>query len=393
MKKRKLRPTKSRAGYGTPWATPTFNEDPVVPVYVVNPFVSEAQRRACYAADDPDWDCEEWEAATDGKRLPARKAAKKRKGKLKANRGPVGNAKRKPNPLKYDPTRTLTLRRSFCAQLRRQFAILKGRIVKLIVEEDALGLKEPEPPSFNSAKPDPETALEQRLIKIAKEAYRRKRRDGSPDYGQLFFKSETREVWYCGADGDTSELFDWLDPLLEKEVGKDHVTIEAEAYPPRDDGWVQLFPKRKPVTANFNPDQPRDAIGRFGSGGSTPSAETSGRYSPKASDAPKGSLLARMKSSVSSRLPPWVQRWTAKLTKAAFVLTVAGNKAVQAVAKERGLTPEKIAKLSKVVGTVDVATGGSRGRDRHGRGSGRPGPARLLSAVGIRVLLGLLDSP
>jgi SPP1 gp7 family putative phage head morphogenesis protein len=360
MKKRKLRPTKSRAGYGTPWATPTFNEDPVVPVYVVNPFVSEAQRRACYAADDPDWDCEEWEAATDGKRLPARKAAKKRKGKLKANRGPVGNAKRKPNPLKYDPTRTLTLRRSFCAQLRRQFAILKGRIVKLIVEEDALGLKEPEPPSFNSAKPDPETALEQRLIKIAKEAYRRKRRDGSPDYGQLFFKSETREVWYCGADGDTSELFDWLDPLLEKEVGKDHVTIEAEAYPPRDDGWVQLFPKRKPVTANFNPDQPRDAIGRFGSGGSTPSAETSGRYSPKASDAPKGSLLARMKSSVSSRLPPWVQRWTAKLTKAAFVLTVAGNKAVQAVAKERGLTPEKIAKLSKVVGTVDVATGGSR---------------------------------
>jgi SPP1 gp7 family putative phage head morphogenesis protein len=359
MKKRKLRPT--------------FNADPlpsVVPtglerseqLYVVNPFVSEAQRRACYAADDPDWDCEEWEAATDGKKLPARKAAKKRKGKLKANRGPVGNAKRRPNPLKYDPTRTLTLRRSFCAQLRRQFAILKGRIVKLIVDEDAFGLKEAKPLSFNSLEPDPEMALEHLLIEIAKEAYRRKTEseDGSPDYGQLFFKSETREVWYCGADGDTSELFDWLEPLLEEKVGKDHVTIEAESFPPRDEGWVQLFPKRKPVTANFNPDQPRDEHGRFGSGGSTPSAETSGRYNPKAPDAPKGSLLARMKSSVSSRLPPWVQRWTAKLTKAAFVLTVAGNKAVQAVAKERGLSPEKIAKLSKVVGTVDVATGGSR---------------------------------
>jgi SPP1 gp7 family putative phage head morphogenesis protein len=547
MKKRKLQPT--------------FNADLVVPVYVVNPFVSEAQRRACYAADDPNWDCEEWEAATDGKRLPARKAAKKRKGKLKANRGPVGNAKRKPNPLKYDPTRTLTLRRSFCAQLRRQFAILKGRIVKLIVDEDALGLKES---ITNSAQPDPETALEQRLIRIAKEAYRRKREEGSPDYGQLFFKSETQEVWYCGADGDTSELFDWLEPLLEEAVGDGHVTIEAEAYPPRDEGWVQLFPKRKPVTTNFNPDQPRDehgrfgegggqsdshlissglldspkdawkeysvgqamrmasrgeevegktnssghvwtaeeaagireaaarlqeeaastnsghtellrgevhdnttydpfevwgegkvveinglqavtphrdvadtytdpqflgdvsdygqliihysnpkgitganvdqaetvlphgakyvvhrtsfeydgmyhvylvphettknfnpdqprdASGRFGFGGSGPSTETSGRYSPKAPDAPKGSLLARMKSSVSSRLPPWVQRWTAKLTKAAFILPVLTNKAIQAVAKERGLSPERVAKLSKMVGTVDVTTGGSR---------------------------------
>lgn len=29
---------------------------------VVNPFVSEAQRRACYAKDDPDWDCEEWDS-------------------------------------------------------------------------------------------------------------------------------------------------------------------------------------------------------------------------------------------------------------------------------------------------------------------------------------------
>ena len=40
----------------------------------INPFVSEAQRRACYAADDPRWDCSEWSHATGKKKLPKRKA-------------------------------------------------------------------------------------------------------------------------------------------------------------------------------------------------------------------------------------------------------------------------------------------------------------------------------
>lgn len=37
------------------------------------PFESKAQARACYAANDPSWDCEEFSAATDFSRLPARK--------------------------------------------------------------------------------------------------------------------------------------------------------------------------------------------------------------------------------------------------------------------------------------------------------------------------------
>lgn len=45
---------------------------------VVNPFVSEAQRRACYAKDDPNWDCHEWSAHTPkGKKLPKRKRGSK----------------------------------------------------------------------------------------------------------------------------------------------------------------------------------------------------------------------------------------------------------------------------------------------------------------------------
>lgn len=34
------------------------------PVFTVNPFVSEEQRRACYAKNDPNWDCEKWEEHT-----------------------------------------------------------------------------------------------------------------------------------------------------------------------------------------------------------------------------------------------------------------------------------------------------------------------------------------
>lgn len=59
---------------------------------------------------------------------------KTRKRKLVTN-------KRKRNPLKLDPTRTLTLRRSFTKVIRKKFARLKGLIVKLVVDEDAFGLK------------------------------------------------------------------------------------------------------------------------------------------------------------------------------------------------------------------------------------------------------------
>lgn len=46
------------------------------------------------------------------------------------------------NPLRADPTRTATLRRLFETDLRKRFARLKGRITRLIDDEDALGLRE-----------------------------------------------------------------------------------------------------------------------------------------------------------------------------------------------------------------------------------------------------------
>ena len=47
----------------------------------------------------------------------------------------------KPNPLLKDPTRTTTLRREFMAEVRKRFKLLRGKILRLIVDEDAFGLK------------------------------------------------------------------------------------------------------------------------------------------------------------------------------------------------------------------------------------------------------------
>ncbi len=45
------------------------------------------------------------------------------------------------NPLKADPSRTATLRRRFVTDVTKRFFQLKGKILELVVEEDAFGLK------------------------------------------------------------------------------------------------------------------------------------------------------------------------------------------------------------------------------------------------------------
>lgn len=93
----------------------------------INPFVSQAQRVACYAKDDPAWDCSEWSEATKGKTLPKTKKATK-------------NARKPSSGLRLDPTRTVTIRRQFSNHVHRQFSLLKGRILKFIRDDNAFAL-------------------------------------------------------------------------------------------------------------------------------------------------------------------------------------------------------------------------------------------------------------
>ncbi len=106
----------------------------------LNPFVSRQQQQACYAkraaGEAGSWDCDEWSHATTEKlpqRLSKRAKRKLAKNASKVNRGPIN---------RLDPTRTLTMRKAFNAKLTGQFALLKERIVKLVAEDDAFGLRE-----------------------------------------------------------------------------------------------------------------------------------------------------------------------------------------------------------------------------------------------------------
>ena len=96
---------------------------------LINPFVSREQQKACYAKDDPAWDCHKWSHMTKGK-LPDRKKKS------------TANAKHI-NVQKIDPTRTFTLRRVMTTKLEGQFARLKGHVVKAILVDDYLGLNKP----------------------------------------------------------------------------------------------------------------------------------------------------------------------------------------------------------------------------------------------------------
>jgi SPP1 gp7 family putative phage head morphogenesis protein len=90
---------------------------------VVNPFVSEAQR-AWMFANEPAM-AKRWAKHTPKKR------------RLPPRRHPVTNGR----IARIDPSRTITLRRQFAAELAKRFNLLRREIVNLVLRDDALGLR------------------------------------------------------------------------------------------------------------------------------------------------------------------------------------------------------------------------------------------------------------
>lgn len=171
---------------------------------------------------------------------------------------------------RIDPTRTLMLRKMMASQVQRAFDGLNAEVLKRIGDEDWLGLNNR--PVDNSMEPDPELAQEQTMIEVAERLMETK---DSPDYGQLFFKSETQELWYVSADGDDNsrDMEKQLStvPMIRK------VSIEAEGFPPQGKGWVQVYPRWRDWTRNaltlfpendlYRPFVTNDSVGHFPSQG------------------------------------------------------------------------------------------------------------------------------
>lgn len=80
--------------------------------------------------------------------LGARKKAERQAAAIRAS-GYTENKVTAPNPLKIDPTRTITLRRSFVAGVSNSLRLLKGEVLRLVVDEDAFGLRPLKIPAFN----------------------------------------------------------------------------------------------------------------------------------------------------------------------------------------------------------------------------------------------------
>lgn len=67
-----------------------------------------------------------------------------------------------------------------------------------------------------------------------------------PGYGQIFIKESGRgEAWYVGGDGDERGFGDLVKKTLMAIEGIDEIEYSAEGFPPKDKGWIQVYPKRR----------------------------------------------------------------------------------------------------------------------------------------------------
>ena len=115
-----------------------LNSESVENSYVLNPFVSEAQRRACYAAHDPDWDCGEWESVTSSAKLPVRVselAKRERKGVDNEDDGMMMEAPMRLERLTKRREREMRMSRETVTKIMRGEATLLHGCVEMVEKE------------------------------------------------------------------------------------------------------------------------------------------------------------------------------------------------------------------------------------------------------------------
>lgn len=182
----------------------------------INPFVSEAQRRACYAKDDPNWDCHEWQSVTP-KSLPERKSKR-----IKRSKQAVGNKSAEIKPpigiigLAAHSLVQREVDQRFGQVWKALFALFKQGVFGHLHTLNTVG-------NFTAAG----HVLMQSPLAM-------------PGYGQIYYNRATKQAWYVGGDGD-ERGFDKLvkDTLLDLPNVRS-VRYESE-YSPKEPGWEKVF--------------------------------------------------------------------------------------------------------------------------------------------------------
>ncbi len=163
--------------------------------------------------------------------------------------------------------------------------------------------------------------------------------DDAVDYG----KNGSRRKF--DPDEIRDESGSGIEMLLDREV-----TRKATLY----EGNAAEAERGRPL-ANYSPDQPRDH-GKF--------ASTKGDETTQS----KG-VIGRIKS-LTDKIPAPLK----KLAQLPYTIAIAANKTVQAVAREKGMSEDKVTKLSYVVGLLDM----------HPGAGGRNASLALLAGLGVK---------
>ncbi len=93
-----------------------------------------------------------------------------------------------------------------------------------------------------------------------------------PGYGKIFLLDD--HAWYVGGDGDDDGFEKLVEQMLGAIPGIKKVTYEAESFPPRSEGWSQVYPpdeggwrERKAWQADLHPRGQPENAGEFAPAG------------------------------------------------------------------------------------------------------------------------------
>lgn len=219
---------------------------------VVNPAVSEAQRRYLNATKGHDW-VKEHDFDNKGP-LPE----KVKKPSAREKRRAVANRKNVPNPVKLDPSRTLGLRRPFILKIRQQFAKLKFLVRQLVVKDDAFGL---------TTNRDLRAEIQLAALRADTNPSQAQKEAGNYKHGHVTIqglpitietaKGVKRQEWH---DKPLAAHYGYIKRTLSEADG-DHVDVFIGPNPDSERMWIIDQLK---VTENSNPNH--DESGRFTSG-------------------------------------------------------------------------------------------------------------------------------
>lgn len=274
------------------------------------PFVSREQQQACYAKDDPAWDCHEWSQATKGKKLPSRKS---KGGGVKPS--PVANR----NVARTRPINIL--------------ASPRWKLVGKWLQTHGL----------------------------------------MPGYGQIYYNPTSREAWYVGGDGDEPDFHKLVVQKLKTIHRVQRVRYESEQRP-NGSGWVKVFDPQHPTSNAFALNSSSIIYNSFcptGVGGGidptcSPHSDTTSSQG-KASSGIVGLVKSAIGAGIAaehyvkdrivagvSALPTPIQAVVKAVYSAAMASYTAGQALAERVAIERGASKDDAHKLRTTLATVDV---------------------------------------